>query len=68
MVSYVDSPLPQRDWEHLPGLPAEQVWTAFRTLPLPRLQGNSKDRYLPALRRLFEHGADQLPGDQTVAR
>ena len=57
-VSYADSPLPQRDWEHLPGLSSAQVWTAFRTLPPPRLQGHVKDRYLPALRGLFEDVAD----------
>lgn len=60
-ASYADSPLPQRDWAHLPGLSSEQVWTAFRTLPPPRLQGNSKDRYVPALRGLFKAGADQSP-------
>ncbi|GGS06975.1 hypothetical protein GCM10008960_36600 [Deinococcus sedimenti] len=60
-VSYADSPLPQRDWEHLPSLSSVQVWTAFMTLPPPRLQGNAKDRYVPALRGLFKAGADQSP-------
>ncbi|WP_022803219.1 hypothetical protein [Deinococcus ficus] len=55
-VNYADSPMPQRDWVHLPGQTAEQVWQAFRTLPPPRLQGNAKDRYLPALQALLGDG------------